>query len=389
MMIRHWGPDTDIPVHSHPYHEMFYVLEGEIEIGGTIYSAGACIYIEKTLPTGRRARRKAVKCCAMPKRASENNMDAYIDADGLKTFYVKAGSGFPVVLFHGAAPGASAQVNWQLNIEPLAAAGFTVYAYDQAGFGRTENPADLSIEYRVNHAKAFIDALKLDRYHVVGNSVGGYIAARLALEDARVGKFVTTTSGTLAPKGSAESQVLGQKHSEELREYVPSVDNMRALTLGTLFRRELVTEELVRARHEMSIGKNQESAELRRGVKPPRPLFNELANVRTKTLLLWGAQIAAFQWSADPALSNYSQRRVSFVRSMRPLGAVGPSQSVQCLVSEFFRNCAFEGLEGKFIPLSSMLHRPGLRHLYDLEMAGQLYDTLGRLNLSLQHDLVS
>ncbi len=52
MMIRHWGPDTDIPVHSHPYHEMFYVLEGEIEIGGTIYSAGSCIYIEKDTPYG-------------------------------------------------------------------------------------------------------------------------------------------------------------------------------------------------------------------------------------------------------------------------------------------------------------------------------------------------
>ncbi len=77
------------------------------------------------------------------------------------------------------------------------------YAYDQPGFGRTENPTDLSIEYRVTHAKAFIDALKLDRYHVIGNSVGGYIAARLALEDSRVGRFVTTTSGTLAPKGSA------------------------------------------------------------------------------------------------------------------------------------------------------------------------------------------
>jgi len=149
-------------------------------------------------------------------------MDAYIEADGLKTFYVKAGSGFPVVLFHGAAPGASAQVNWQLNIEPLAAAGFSVYAYDQPGFGRTENPTDLSIEYRVTHAKAFIDALKLDRYHVIGNSVGGYIAARLALEDSRVGRFATTTSGTLAPKGSAKSQALGRQHSEELREYVPA-----------------------------------------------------------------------------------------------------------------------------------------------------------------------
>lgn len=217
-------------------------------------------------------------------------MDAYIEADGLKTFYVKAGRGFPVVLFHGAAPGASAQVNWQLNIEPLAQAGFTVYAYDQAGFGRTDNPSDLSIEYRVRHARAFIDALKLDRYHVVGNSVGGYIAARLALEDPRVIRFVTTTSGTLAPKGSAESQALGQKHSEELREYAPGLENMRTLTLGTLFRKELVTDELVRARHEMSIGKNEEAAKLRRGVKPPRSIIDELPNLKKKTLLLWGAQ---------------------------------------------------------------------------------------------------
>ncbi|HEX5605122.1 MAG TPA: alpha/beta fold hydrolase, partial [Candidatus Binatia bacterium] len=129
-----------------------------------------------------------------------------------------------------------------------------------------------------------------ERYHVVGNSVGGYIAARLALEDSRVDKFVSTTSGTLAPKGSTESQALGQKHSDELREYVPSMENMRALTFGTLFRKDLVTVELVRARHEMSIGKNAEAARLRRGIKAPRPLFGELPRLKKKTLLLWGAQ---------------------------------------------------------------------------------------------------
>jgi quercetin dioxygenase-like cupin family protein len=52
MMIRHWGPDTDIPTHSHPYNEMFYVLEGEVEIGGVAYGAGSCIYIEKNTPYG-------------------------------------------------------------------------------------------------------------------------------------------------------------------------------------------------------------------------------------------------------------------------------------------------------------------------------------------------
>jgi pimeloyl-ACP methyl ester carboxylesterase len=224
----------------------------------------------------------------MPRPASVSNVEGCLEAGGLKTFYVKAGSGFPVVLFHGAAPGASAKLNWKLNIEPIAAAGFTVYAYDQPGFGLSENPQDHSIEYRVTHAKAFIDALKLQRFHVVGNSVGGYIAARLALEDGRTDRFATTTSGTLAPKGSEESQALGQKHSEELREYVPSLENMRKLTMGTLYRRELVTEELVQERYAMSVGKNYMAQQLRRGIKPPPGLHGELQNLKTKTLLLWG-----------------------------------------------------------------------------------------------------
>src|SRR5215510_9196266 len=188
----------------------------------------------------------------------------YLQVDGLKTFLVRAGSGHPLLLIHGAAPGASSLINWKLNIEPLAAAGFTVYAYDQPGYGYTENPSDYSIEYRVAHAKALLNALKLDRLHVLGNSVGGYIAARLGLEDERAKSFVTTTSGSLSPQGSADSQALAKKHSEELREYEPSLENMRKLTLGTIFNKELVTEELVRE-------------------------HDELNQLRVKALLLWGA----------------------------------------------------------------------------------------------------
>lgn len=52
IMIRIWGPETDLAIHSHPYHEMFYVLEGEVEMGGQTYSAGCCIYIPKDTPYG-------------------------------------------------------------------------------------------------------------------------------------------------------------------------------------------------------------------------------------------------------------------------------------------------------------------------------------------------
>ena len=212
----------------------------------------------------------------------------HVQVDGIKTFLVSAGSGHPLVLIHGAAPGASSLINWQLNLEPLASAGFAVYAYDQPGFGESDNPADHSIEYRVRHAKALVEVLKLERYHVVGNSVGGYIAARLALEDPRVTTFVTTTSGSLAPAGSAASQSLAQKHAADLRAYEPSLDNMRKLTLGTIHHKNLVTEQLVRQRYEMSTGKNYQAQVQRRTAGRQKPVFDELHKLPVRALLLWG-----------------------------------------------------------------------------------------------------
>src|SRR5207244_11248225 len=211
----------------------------------------------------------------------------YIQVNGIKTFFVKAGSGHPLLLIHGASPGASSLVNWKLNIEPLATAGFAVYGYDQPGFGYTANPSDHSIEYRVTHAKALINVIGLDQFHVVGNSVGGYIAARLALEDKRVKSFVTTTSGSLSPQGSADSQALAKKHSEELREYEPTLENMRKLTLGTIFNQELVTEELVRERYEMSTGKKYQAQLQRRSAPRQRPICDESSQLSVTTLIMW------------------------------------------------------------------------------------------------------
>jgi 2-hydroxy-6-oxonona-2,4-dienedioate hydrolase len=179
----------------------------------------------------------------------------YIEVEGIRTFYLRAGSGHPLVLFHGGSPGTCSSVNWKLNIGPLAAAGLAVYAYDQPGFGFSANPTDYSLDFRVAHAKSFIDALRLDRFHVMGNSMGAYIAARMALEDPRSKKLVLVSSNTLAPKGSAESQAKSKQHAEELRAYTPSLENMRTMTLGTLFHRELVTDGLVQERYEMSTGK--------------------------------------------------------------------------------------------------------------------------------------
>ncbi len=212
----------------------------------------------------------------------------FVEVLGLRTFYIRAGEGHPLVLCHGGSPGTCSSVNWQRNLDPLAGSGFAVYAFDQPGFGLTENPTDHSLDFRYRHARAFVDSMRLERYHVGGNSMGAYLAARLALEDSRARKLVLVSSNTLAPKGSAESQAKSKQHAEDLRAYTPSYENMLKLTRGTLYHQELVSEELVRERYEMSTGKNYQAQIARAHAPRPKSLDDELANIKAKTLILWG-----------------------------------------------------------------------------------------------------
>jgi pimeloyl-ACP methyl ester carboxylesterase len=213
----------------------------------------------------------------------------YIDVAGVKTFFIGGGTGHPVIFLHGASPGACSVVSWKLNLGPFAAAGFRVFAYDQPGFGLSGIPGDHSMEFRVAHAKAFLEAVAIDRPHIVGNSVGAYIAARLALEHANVGRLALVSSSTLAPKGSAKATAAAQTHVDELRAYEPSIEAMRAMTQKTLFQQDLVTDELVQERYEMSRGRLFEASKAREAVRGVRPLGGELGRIRNPTMILWGA----------------------------------------------------------------------------------------------------
>jgi pimeloyl-ACP methyl ester carboxylesterase len=60
-----------------------------------------------------------------------------------RIYYQKAGSGdVPIVLVHGF--GASS-FSWRENLNPIAEAGFTVYAPDMRGFGLSEKGWDKSM----------------------------------------------------------------------------------------------------------------------------------------------------------------------------------------------------------------------------------------------------
>jgi 2-hydroxy-6-oxonona-2,4-dienedioate hydrolase len=215
----------------------------------------------------------------------------FLDVLGLRTFVIEAGEATAptVVLIHGAAAGACSQINWQPNIRPLAAAGLRVVAVDQPGFGYTDDPPDWSVAWRVRHTLAALDALGVERCHVVGNSVGAYLAACVALEQPeRVDRLVLVSSSVLAPPGSVQAQAQARAHSDVLREVEPTYASILALTRGTLFDQALVTDALVRARLEMCSGRRYAAMLARRGAPPAPKITTRLADLRSPTLILWG-----------------------------------------------------------------------------------------------------
>jgi len=172
---------------------------------------------------------------------------ATADANGIKTNYLEAGKGDPVVLIHGSGPGVTSYANWRL-VLPALAENFRVVAPDMVGFGFSERPAN--IEYGVqtwaDQVVGLMDTLELPKAHLVGNSFGGAIALRIATQHPdRVGKLVLMGSmGVPFPITEGLERVWG---------YQPSFENMRKVLDVFAYSRDLVNDELAEVRYRGSI----------------------------------------------------------------------------------------------------------------------------------------
>ncbi|SFQ53021.1 2-hydroxymuconate-semialdehyde hydrolase [Geopseudomonas sagittaria] len=168
-------------------------------------------------------------------------------AAGVLTNYHDVGEGQPVILIHGSGPGVSAYANWRLTI-PALSKFYRVIAPDMVGFGFTDRPENYnySKDNWVNHVIGVMDALEIEKAHIVGNSFGGGLAIATALRyPERVDRIVLMgAAGTRFDVTEGLNAVWG---------YTPSIENMRNLLDIFAYDRSLVTDELARLRYEASI----------------------------------------------------------------------------------------------------------------------------------------
>ena len=101
-----------------------------------------------------------------------------IKANHIQMYYEIHGRGFPLLLIMGL----KRNTEWWYRQIPALSRHFRVIAFDNRGAGRSDKPEmDYSIGMFADDAAGLMDALGIGRTHVLGISMGGYIAQELAI----------------------------------------------------------------------------------------------------------------------------------------------------------------------------------------------------------------
>ncbi len=109
----------------------------------------------------------------------------YVDiSGGLQLHYHDVGEGTPIVFVHGSGPGASGYSNFKQNYFHFAEAGYRCIVPDLVGFGYSSKPEgrDYELDFFVSTLKELLDHLEIQKCVLVGNSLGGAVSIKMALD---------------------------------------------------------------------------------------------------------------------------------------------------------------------------------------------------------------
>lgn len=168
----------------------------------------------------------------------------YVDAGGLRTRALRAGSGEPIIMLHGTSGHLEAFVR---NVAVLSE-HYDCHAIDMMGHGYTDSPG---VPYRipgyVQHVLDYLDAQGIESAHFIGESLGGWVAGRLAAD---YPERVSTLALVAAGGTVANPEVMERIKASTKRAVTTDDRDLTRARLELLMHDPVnVTEELVDVRH--------------------------------------------------------------------------------------------------------------------------------------------
>jgi 4,5:9,10-diseco-3-hydroxy-5,9,17-trioxoandrosta-1(10),2-diene-4-oate hydrolase len=211
--------------------------------------------------------------------------------------YHEAGSGPCVILIHGGGPGAYGYSNFRKNFTPLAEKGFRTVIIDLPGFGQSDHRVSSDGGLFTAAAEAtleLIDHLGVSKASIVGNSLGGGTALRVALDHPdRVDRLILMGPGGSLP---ATSTFPSEGLLRMLTFYDgegPTIEKLDKVIDLLVFDRSTVSRELIEERFKTAtLPQTMANPPLRGQAHNRRnELWREdLENLEHPTLLIWGRE---------------------------------------------------------------------------------------------------
>lgn len=222
--------------------------------------------------------------------------DQYIKVGSINTRYWCAGKGTPVILLHGG--GSSIEV-WQHNIEVLAK-NHCVLAFDMVGTGLSDKPAvTYSLDYQLQFLRSFLNTLDIRKASLIGNSMGGSIALKFALESPeRVSKLGLISSFGLGREIDIYDRLLAA-FPAIAKLISPNRNGIRMVLNSCVYNPKSVPAEWIELNYQR-FNLRQKEALISLlvtnldfwGVRQEvfRPIIQQLDCIKAPTLIVWGKQ---------------------------------------------------------------------------------------------------
>lgn len=210
--------------------------------------------------------------------------------------YHDVGDGPPLVLVHGSGPGVTGWGNFGDNL-PAFAPHFRCFVIDLPGFGRSYDPPMNITLHGVEALTAFVDALGLDTFSLLGNSLGGKLSAQTAAAHPERVERLVTIGGVGLPLFSA----LPSEGIMRLVEFVenPTRELLVSWMRSMVYDPATLTDELIEQRWQAAtepaalagirrIYNRDMLTFLRQAMLDNTKEFETLRRIQAPTLVTWG-----------------------------------------------------------------------------------------------------
>jgi 2-hydroxy-6-oxonona-2,4-dienedioate hydrolase len=216
---------------------------------------------------------------------------SYVNAGGVRTRALVAGEGEDVIMLHGTSGHLEA---FSRNIGEHVKAGYRCHAVDMLGHGYTAKPkTQLEIPKYGKHMVDYLDAQNIKSAHFIGESLGGWVSAWVAINHPGRVKSVQL----VAAGGTKANPEIMKKIKESTRKAVLTDDLELTRSRMQLLMHDPkdATDELVDLRHAIYHAPDfvenidnllclQEMEIRQRNLLRPE----DLAKIKAPTLVVWG-----------------------------------------------------------------------------------------------------